>query len=302
MHLCIQRKPDLLRNVLYGNHFLAPKGLCVALTLLFSQQGLSTSPSAVACRKFSLIPQYFLSNPVLAVEHPLEQRRCPLGTWKRRCSQISALCICIGFSAKLAGTRSLVFGSFYLAPSAVEGQTRPAEHNGRAVLTAHVSVARSLPVGAGCPHVFPGRGSLLWVSILHHVPLACLLRYQEPKGLNKCVVRAQPQLPPPRPGLVGRLEGKEPSSRAAQLRCAQQAAGVLRGTVLAGAHLALASLLVSPQPPQMQPAAWVAVTWAAFPALCMPPKSHQDPFLLPCCHPEVWHQYPQDLLNSNEKN
>lgn len=59
----------------------------------------------------------------------------------------------------------------------------------------------------------------------------------------------KPQLPPPQPGLVGQLKGKQASSGATRLSCAQQVAGVLRGTALAGAPLALALLSVSLQPP-----------------------------------------------------
>lgn len=82
-YLCIHRKPDLLRNVLYGNHFLSPKGLCAAITLLFSQTSVSMSCFGVACGKIAVIFKYFLSSSVSAVEHPSEQRWCPLGIWKQ---------------------------------------------------------------------------------------------------------------------------------------------------------------------------------------------------------------------------
>lgn len=155
---------------------------------------------------------------------------------------------CCGLFCRASWNSQFGIWEFYLAASAMEGQTRRGEHKGRAALTAHASLLQSLPVGAGWPRVFPGRESLSQVRVLHHVPLACLLRYREPKGLNKCVVRAQPQLPSPWPRLVRQLKGKEPSSGATRLRCAQQAAGVLRGTAPAGARLVLASLPVSPQP------------------------------------------------------
>lgn len=124
----------------------------------------------------------------------------------------------MGFPAELAGTRSLVFGSFYLAGLAVEGQTRQGEQEGRAVLTARVSLACSSPIAAAGPAVSLAEGVTPGPCFASRAagvftPLPRTQRSEQECHQGAASASSSPM------GLVGQLEGKEPSSEIHPASC-----------------------------------------------------------------------------------
>lgn len=139
-----------------------------------------------------------------------------------------------------AGTHTLTFGCFSLAPSAVRDKAAQVSTEAEQWSQPSIPGMQLLPQSRLVP-ALPGTGSCPHVSVSPPVPWGV---HREPKGLNE-LIRAQPQLSHPA-GAGWQLQGQELSWDVPELP-------VLHGPALAAAPTASASLSVSPQPCSMQP-------------------------------------------------